>query len=125
MTTIDTKSNVSGTSISLLPGMQVTLKVEQEFAKTGLVTINKVKRTPLRGFIVEDESVGTIEEVSTKDTIVLYKHNKPASNRIYFINSFGGTGLINIIYTPIHDHSTIITGGPANGTYSSAYVKEE
>lgn len=71
-----------------------------------------------RGFAVENETVGTfsiagLEEAAT----VVYTHRVSSKNTIWFFAYSGEAVALNIIAVPIHDHSSIIQGGPAYGTY--------
>jgi hypothetical protein len=38
-------------------------------------------------------------------------------NKVYFLSRTGEKGVVDIISVPIHDHSSVVTGGPAYGTY--------
>jgi hypothetical protein len=71
----------------------------------------------IRGFIVENSDVGTITATSIEEAAVIYTHKKPYGNAIWFFARTGERGLVKVISVPIHDHSTIIHGGPAYGTY--------
>jgi len=73
--------------------------------------------TLLQGFAVEDENVGTLGPHPEESLSVVYTHNKPYTNAVWFFAEEGQTSILNVISVPIHDHSTIIHGGPAYGTY--------
>ena len=67
---------------------------------------------------IEDERNGTLHLASDeRGTVVIYTHKRVASNAIWFFAISGERGLVNVISVPIHDHSTIVHGGPAYGTY--------
>ena len=113
-------------TVYLLAGMTGTFKVpinkvkgEGYFPKTGSVTINNEAKTLTRGFVAENSTVGTIEKSDNTAVEIIYKHKKSLTNTIYF---FAATGEITTIYigsVPIHDHSSVVQGGPAYGTYFS------
>jgi hypothetical protein len=71
----------------------------------------------IRGYAVEDSDVGTIEPTEDNEPAVLYTHRKPEKNTIYFFSFEEWVESISIVGVPIHDHSSIIQGGPAFGTY--------
>lgn len=75
------------------------------------------ERTLLNGFVVETKSVGTISAEGVEGLAVKYSHKEPTENKIYFFALTGEKATIYIINTPIHDHSSIVQGGPAVGTY--------
>ena len=77
-----------------------------------------------RGFVLEDTRNG--ELTLTNDdvgTSVTYTHKRPISNSIWFFAVTGERGLVNVISVPIHDHSSVVMGGPAYGTYFDDDVK--
>ena len=110
-------------SIYLLPGMSVKIKATYFFVQTDLVehkyqdgstkTVNLVN-----GFVVDNENVGQIEAVAGEPAVI-YKHNKFEYNMITFYALTGEKGTVDIISVPIHDHSSIVAGGPAYGSYFS------
>lgn len=112
---------ISTTSIYLLPGMTMKItaighyveKKEIVHAKADGTTI---RTTPINGFVLDNTDVGKIEEVAGEPAI-MYTHNKFATNYITFYALTGETGRIFVNAVPIHDHSSIVTGGPAYGTY--------
>ncbi len=122
---------IAATSIYLLPGMSAKIAAPVAFKNdNGFAALHgnapasffpEKSSSDLRlinGFIVEDTDVGTIEEYSEDSLSVRYTHNRPAENSIWFFVSDGITrAMVNVISVPIHDHSTIIQGGPAYGTY--------
>lgn len=74
-----------------------------------------------KGFTVADPEVGTLripsgEEYKNK-LAVIYDHKQPYTNKIYFYGSTGRKALVTIVSVSIHDHSSIVQGGPAYGTY--------
>jgi len=121
--------SISGTSIYLVPGMSVKLKsslgIKNLYGKFAareippghfkdLTYVSKI----IRGFVVEDTRNGTIKEASDEEAaVIVYTHRRVAPNAIWFFSTNGERGLVNVISVPIHDHSTIVHGGPAYGTY--------
>jgi len=120
---------ITGTSVYLMPGMSVKLRsgrtsrndfgwfVAKEIP-TGHFSDMTYVSDIIRGFVVEDKRNGVIVEASDEeDAAVIYTHKRVATNSIWFYAISGERGLINVISVPIHDHSTIVHGGPAYGTY--------
>ena len=121
---------ISSTSIYLIPGQTLKIKVPISNRESNGYFVKLGDEPPpgyfsdrpnasamKRGFVVEDERVGTIEITDTPEPAVLYSHRQPYKNAIWFFAQTGEIGLMNIIAVPIHDHSTIVHGGPAYGTY--------
>lgn len=116
---------VIGRSIYLLPGMRAEILAPGYFIETAAsLEVDDgeqgegVKTVPLlNGFWVEDTDVGEITEATDGGIGVIYTHKKAGANAIWFETRTGQTGLVNIISVPIHDHSSIVQGGPAYGTY--------
>lgn len=117
-------SDVMGTtSIYLLPGMQAKMKVNGYFVDIGdreIATIDSsnVKRTLINGFAVQYEDVGTIEAVPNEPAVI-YTHKKFGLNKVFFFARTGEISVVDVIAVPIHDHSSILSGGPAFGSYFS------
>lgn len=109
-------------NLYLLPGQSIEIYAEGYFVRVNDVKIKKddiIEEVELKnGFRVIDEEVGQIEPVPDK-AAVIYKHKKAENNTIVFYARTGEVGFCNIISVPIHDHSTIVQGGPALGTYFS------
>ncbi len=115
-------------SIFITEGMQVTLNIVVDlkagrgcFPRLGDVSLNNNIRTLKNGFVSEYEEVGIIIEDGVS---AIYKHLENKENRIYFYADNGTIQVINITSMPIHDHSSILQGGPAFGTYASDYEDE-
>jgi len=70
----------------------------------------------LSGFAVDDDAVGSLRSASG-DVAAVYKHTRPEKNFIYFFALTGEMAVVSIVAVPIHDHSSIIQGGPAYATY--------
>lgn len=110
-------------SIYLLPGMSVKIKATPFFVQTGEVehkyqdgTIKVI--TLLNGFVVDNENVGKIEAIEGQPAVT-YTHNKFEYNMITFYAVTGEKGSVDIMSVPVHDHSSIVAGGPAYGSYFS------
>jgi hypothetical protein len=120
---------ISGTSVYLMPGMSVklhsTLSSRNDygwFAATEVPPghfddLTYVTAKPINGFVVEDERNGTIVDAGEDTTSIIYTHKRKSEKAIWFFALSGERGLVNVISVPIHDHSTIVHGGPAYGTY--------
>ena len=121
---------VSAISIYLIPGMTAKLKMavssQNDNGFAALPGSAPASYFPNKdtaalilkdGFIVEDTTIGTIEVHSENSLSVIYKHKKPYANAIWWFGFYGERALVNIITVPIHDHSNIVHGGPAYGTY--------
>jgi len=92
------------------------------FPRKGEITLEDgTPRTFQNGFFVENEDVGKIDKVHSDKVAVDYKHLYPTENSIWFHSATGERARIMISNVPVHDHASIITGGPAYGTYYSDY----
>lgn len=93
-----------------------SVKIEDSSGSTQLRTIEH------NGFVVEDEDIGEIlgPLADSMKVGIQYKHKRPGDNTIWFFALTGERLKININGSiDIHDHSSIVTGGPAYGTYYS------
>jgi hypothetical protein len=118
------------TAVYLLPGMSIQIEVPvEEKRPSGFfsmpatsIDVSKFFGTinnagaPINGFVVEDSTVGAL---AATGTAVVYTHKKAQKNTIWFFAKTGETGTVDIISVPIHDHGSIVQGGPAYGTYFS------
>lgn len=110
------------TALYLLPGMSAKLLVKDFYISIkdkGIFVddVGELVELPLvQGFAVLYEDVGTIEPVSGEPAVT-YTHRKFSKNKVFFLARTGEIGIVDIISVPIHDHSSIVTGGPAYGTY--------
>jgi hypothetical protein len=113
---------INSTSIYLLPGMSAKLKAVNVYINPAENADfpdddgNLVSLPLVSGFAVLHADVGTIEMMEGEPA-VKYVHKKFNMNKIYFKGRTGEIGIVDIISVPIHDHSSIVTGGPAYGTY--------
>lgn len=111
----------TSTSIYLLPGMQAKFTAPRYFVAHGNRKIlnedgDYETKELINGFVVQYKEVGVIEPVNNEPAVV-YTHKKFGLNKIYFFARTGEIGLVDVIAVPIHDHSSIVAGGPAYGTY--------
>jgi len=107
----------------LLPGMSIVIRAMKSFAEIGKVlhtysdgTQEMVQTT--NGFVVDDADIGEIKPVEGSASFK-YTHKKFSANAITFYARNSAMGRCDIISVPIHDHASIVTGGPAFGTYFS------
>lgn len=117
-------------TINLIPGMKADIGIRTDLAEGGrglgsfaylgaTVKYQGVSYDVVNGWIVEDNKVGTIEKNGTKPSVI-YTHKKPEKNALYFFNHRGSmVCAVYVVAVPIHDHSSIVTGGPAIATYFS------
>jgi len=108
-------------SIYLLPGMKAKLTAPGFWVATKdrkrLLESGEYESVSLtNGFSVENSDIGTIEPAEEPNAVI-YTHKKFALNKIMFFALTGEIGEVNVVAVPIHDHSSIVTGGPAYGTY--------
>jgi len=120
---------ISGVAIYLIPGMSVKLTSSlsnrnnfgyfaAETIPDGYFSDMTYVSDILNGYVVEDRRNGVIKAASDEPgAVVIYTHKRVAPNAIWFFSISGERGLVNVISVPIHDHSTIVHGGPAYGTY--------
>ena len=70
------------------------------------------------GYVLDDTTVGELSLADNNDGGgVKYTHKKAAQNAIWFYARTGEKAVCNIAAIPIHDHSSLVQGGPAFGTY--------
>lgn len=125
---------VAGSSIYLMPGMSVKLACPVNYKNhNGFHPWPMTKPLPstlfpdrpdssslytINGFIVEDPESGELTDANEPMLSVIYTHRKVAENAIWFFsNDLDIKTVVNVISVPIHDHSSIVQGGPAYGTY--------
>ena len=116
---------IGSTSIHLLAGMQAKIEAPINFLlghgwfiQKSKVNFNGEDVTPTNGFIVEHSDVGTIDPVSNEPAVI-YTHKKAEENAVWFFAKTGEIAVCHILAVPIHDHSSVVQGGPAYGTYFS------
>jgi hypothetical protein len=108
-------------AIYLLPGMKAKILATDVWVKHGTHMYQNEngeyeEKSLLQGYFVEDETVGTVELVPNEPAVI-YTHTRYGQNRITFIARTGEEGYVDVIAVPIHAHDSIVTGGPAYGTY--------
>jgi hypothetical protein len=120
---------IKGVAVYLLPGQKVKLKapinasnsqgyfVRQDPLPNSFLVEYPNMGELKRGFVVENKDVGNIDETDEEEAAVIYHHKQPYPNAIWFWARTGERGLVKVVSVPIHDHSTIVHGGPAYGTY--------
>ncbi len=110
----------TNTSVYLLPGMKAKIKVPGYYVAYGerkVLTPEGYELKDLQnGFVVTDDETGSIEPIANEPA-VMYTHKKYGLNQIYFFARTGEISIVDIVAVPIHDHSSIVAGGPAYGTY--------
>jgi len=117
-----------GISVFLIPGMRlkVTVILENEEGSRGIgffaspenpISYKGKTFTLINGFGLDDEIVGKLEPLNSDELGVLYTHTRPEKNYIYFFALTGQMGVVSVVAVPIHDHSSIVQGGPAYATY--------
>jgi hypothetical protein len=118
--------NVTSIAIYLLAGQKIKLESPLSddnhlgfFVHPGPVVFKGESRVLLRGFLVENEKVGDIAPTNQEEPAIIYTHNRAEDNAIWFFAHTGERGVCNVIAVPIHDHSSIVQGGPAFGTFFS------
>lgn len=112
-------------SLFITEGMQITLEISIDhaagrgcFPRQGNISLNGQDRELVNGFVSEFINVG---EIIQDGYDAIYKHLDGKDNRVYFYADNGIVQVINITSMPVHDHSSILQGGPAFGTYASDY----
>lgn len=118
-------------------GMSVKLKVPVDLrigqghfpSKDKKVLVKGVERDAVYGFAMENPNIGELtpdpEAISNNELVVIYTPTKNQTNNIHFVTSTGLSNIVTVTTVPVHDHSSIYQGGPAFGTYATAYKKEE
>lgn len=74
------------------------------------------------GFIVEDNTAGSIEPLGSNGgncVGVYYTQKTYSNNKVIYFGSMLEEFTFNMVHIPIHDHSSLVQGGPAFGTYFS------
>ena len=68
--------------------------------------------------------MGEIIEVVQDAVAIKYKHKLPSNNLLWFFAETGEVVKFSIELMPVHDHASILTGGPAFGTYYSTLPED-
>lgn len=106
------------TAVTLIPGMSIEITCPMDSANSyGFFPLVDLEgETLINGFRVVNSDVGTLGAGGALNQ-VRYTHLKPMNNTIYYHALTGEIGAVDIVNVPVHDHSSIIMGGPAFGTY--------
>jgi len=115
------------TKVHLLAGMKAQLGVPVgkyakgtgAFAFGGDAGIHPEHGKLIRGFKVDNDTIGEIVPSKENGNYVDYTHKKSAENQITFYGANDEVVIFLITSVPIHDHSSVVQGGPAYGTYFS------
>jgi hypothetical protein len=127
-------SNIGETVIYLLAGMKakLTAPVRTVFgegwfpSRDSQVVAGEVRSDIYNGFIVENTNIGTISTDGVEGEVgVIYHHKRALENKIWFFADTGEVAVCVISSVPIHDHSSVVQGGPAYGTYFSDDVADQ
>ena len=125
---------ITGSTLTMWPGMTVVLDVRGYFAKQGEFKVinERTGETETKlltnGFYVDDTDIGDIVAVEGR-TSVVYTHKKAKENNVWFValtevDGEPERGVFRAVYVPVHDHGSLITGGPAHATYHSEGYRE-
>lgn len=120
-------------AVYLLPGMSVQLKVPilagrvsgyfaaepEAINLDNFFGLGHSASKMINGFVVEDSRVGELQRDPYEPYAVIYTHKRAQKNTIWFFARSGEYATVNVVAVPIHDHSSIVQGGPAYGTYFS------
>jgi hypothetical protein len=120
-----------GCTITMKVGSKIKVEVPYEliegqswFVQQGSIKFNGDDRPLMRGFLVENTYVGVIEETdNTEEVAVFYTQLRDGENRVWFFSATGETAICNVTRIPVHDHSSIMQGGPAYATYFSGNIE--
>ena len=123
--------NVTTQTLQLPPGKQIFIELDINkgegkgaFPTTdATVTYEGEEHTLKLGFLITNTEVGKlVEESGAAKAGITYQQIKHGDNKIVFFANTGERAIVNVIGVPIHDHSSIVQGGPAFGSYYS-YIK--
>jgi len=94
--------------------------------KTGNVELdNKTYELKVGFLLVNEESgIGELLDNYPNEVAIDYKPLLYGESTIYFYASTGEIIRFGIMPTEVHDHSSIVTGGPAYGTYFTDLTEE-
>lgn len=116
------------TTLNLIPGMRAEVGIRSDLGPGGrgmgsfaylgaTITYKGSTYDVVNGWIVEDGAVGILEANESKPSVI-YIHKKPEKNVLYFFNHRGAVAsAVYVVSVPIHDHSSIVQGGPGFATY--------
>ena len=109
--------------VYLLPGMAAKFEIvfdpynNKGSDPMGGVAGKYADYTLKNGFVSLNPAVGDIAPV-TDEVAVIYNHYKAENNTVMFYSEDSNVKVaFQVTAVPIHDHSSIVQGGPALGTY--------
>ena len=119
-------------SIVVSPGTKVKLTIpvssNQPFGSFRLTDTKKAwlggELDVLNGFIVEDSDAGVLSSLGSDDSAcvgVYYTQKTHSNNKVIYFGAMMEEFTFNMVHIPIHDHSSLVQGGPAFGTYFSEH----
>ena len=130
-------------AVHMTPGMSLLIKVPSltgeysmgigEYPRIlpiydGVENGDPVTKDLKRGFYLLDDNVGSLREPTSdelkSELAIIYDHKQPYTNKVFFYGKTGRTALVTIVSVYTHDHSSIVQGGPAYGTYFRDKKKE-
>ena len=125
--------NVTTQTLQLPPGKQIFIEIDVNkgegkgaFPTTDTtVTYEGATHTLILGFLVTNTDVGELVEGTGDKAGIIYKQLKHGDNKLVFFANTGERAIVNVIGVPIHDHSSIVQGGPGFGSYYSATKNNE
>ena len=117
-------------SLAVAPGdtVKLTIPISSNSAVGSFCSRDSVKswlgadRNVTAGFIVEDDTVGSISPLKDGDEScagVYYTQKTYGVNKVVYFGTMLEEFTFNIVNIPVHDHSSLAQGGPAHGTYYS------
>lgn len=89
------------------------------YPRTKDVIIGDRLYTPKAGFILmgEDDGIGILTDAYPKELAIDFKPLVYADYEIFFYSLTGEVVRFGATPVEVHDHASIMTGGPAYGTY--------
>lgn len=112
-------------TLQIAAGMAIDIEIPVDdegkgfFPNAGPIKFEGSDKSLINGFFVENIKVGTIKDAGGDELSITYTHIESTENKIHFYASTNERCVIMIVNTPIHDHSSMVQGGPAFGTYFS------
>jgi len=123
----------SSYTISLPAGTSIKLRVPSDLksghgffpSQEDTIYIDGKELKLVNGFAIRYSNIGELHVVPsnlrTGDPEIIYTHLKQQENKIYFFSDNKIYQTVDVLNIPIHDHSSIVQGGPAFGTYFVDY----
>jgi len=111
-------------AVALRPGAVYDLSIPTDETnnygyapKHGSADFDGITAVYQNGFVVKNEEVGIIYYKYPDEVKIAYHHKLAMNNVIYFVSALGHKVKFVVAAVTPHDHASIITGGPAYGTY--------